>query len=618
MTAILAMSGAFGIERDLASRDLRPLARPRPQDVGEGGESASLAASLPRIDAPVSPSFAEQVGFLTALHPDGSLNTDPDESYWEHEGVTAHKWDTPTAGTGATVTYFFNPGSTFTANEELTFRKAFGLWEAVCDIDFVEAGSANSADILIFRGSDESAYFEFSMTNGGGDTLGQYAGQTRISIDNSVTGYELTGSFDTVGGFGLSVVVHEVGHALGLGHAGYYNGEVDPATEQFSQYDEGQWSVMSYLYWGDTDAKFYDSYLVSGTNWGVTNDGYHRAAPHSWMPVDIVAAQQLYGPPDSTPLNGGDTFGFNGTVSGPIASFFDFTINRNPVITLFSTGVGNTLDASGFTANARIDLRPLGFSSLNGMTNNIAIAQGTIIEIAIGGAGRDTIDGGDVRNTLSGKGGVDTLRGNGGDDFLIGGNEGDSLSGGVGLDTAGYRAAPAGVVVDFKATARNTGDAAGDRYSSIENLNGSGHGDLLCGDDLANRIDGIDGADYLRARKGDDTIIGGSGQDTIKAARGADQIRLTEIDVTLSDRILDFSKDDVLALDGAVFGLAPGALDPAIFVAGAQARDAGDRLIYKANGKLYFDPDGTGSAAQVQIAILLNTPVLTASDVTVI
>jgi Ca2+-binding RTX toxin-like protein len=55
------------------------------------------------------------------------------------------------------------------------------------------------------------------------------------------------------------------------------------------------------------------------------------------------------------------------------------------------------------------------------------------------------------------------------------------------------------------------------------------------------------------------------------------------------------------------------------FHLGSAAKDAEDRIIYhKATGGLFYDADGTGPEAQVQIAVLSNEAVLAASDFVVI
>lgn len=61
-----------------------------------------------------------------------------------------------------------------------------------------------------------------------------------------------------------------------------------------------------------------------------------------------------------------------------------------------------------------------------------------------------------------------------------------------------------------------------------------------------------------------------------------------------------------------------GTLAPSQFTIGASASDASDRFIYNdLNGDLFFDVDGTGGAAQIQLANLGGAPELLASDIVV-
>ncbi|MGY3444297.1 MULTISPECIES: beta strand repeat-containing protein [unclassified Bradyrhizobium] len=109
----------------------------------------------------------------------------------------------------------------------------------------------------------------------------------------------------------------------------------------------------------------------------------------------------------------------------------------------------------------------------------------------------------------------DTLTGDGGDNNLRGGAGADALDGGAGNDVAEYVNAAAGVLASLANPASNTGDAAGDTYTSIEGLRGSNFNDTLIGDGGDNLLDGIGGADSLVGGAGNDTYILDNPGDTI-------------------------------------------------------------------------------------------------------
>jgi UDP-N-acetylglucosamine 2-epimerase (non-hydrolysing) len=110
----------------------------------------------------------------------------------------------------------------------------------------------------------------------------------------------------------------------------------------------------------------------------------------------------------------------------------------------------------------------------------------------------------------------DTLFGDGGDNWLAGGTGGDILDGGSGSDTAYYQlwTGQVGLVANLSNSAANTGEAAGDTYTSIENLWGTRLGDTLIGDGNVNVLTGVDGDDTLDGNGGADTLVGGIDSDT--------------------------------------------------------------------------------------------------------
>jgi serralysin len=92
--------------------------------------------------------------------------------------------------------------------------------------------------------------------------------------------------------------------------------------------------------------------------------------------------------------------------------------------------------------------------------------------------------------------------------------------------------------------------------------------------------------------------------------------------VANGDVIADFDHAaDNFRLENAVMKAlgSVGALKVGFFFAGVHAHDVDDHIIYnKANGALYYDDDGIGAHAAIQLAYLTNKPVLAADDFAVI
>lgn len=126
-------------------------------------------------------------------------------------------------------------------------------------------------------------------------------------------------------------------------------------------------------------------------------------------------------------------------------------------------------------------------------------------------------------------------------------------------------------------------------------------------------------SDRLTGGSGNDTLIGGMGSDTLNGGGGADGFSFSSPTNGI-DTITDFSVlDDTIFVSASGFGggLVAGAVITADqFAIGSAAADASDRFIYNsATGALFFDVDGSGGAAQVQIASLSRGLSLTNNDI---
>lgn len=119
---------------------------------------------------------------------------------------------------------------------------------------------------------------------------------------------------------------------------------------------------------------------------------------------------------------------------------------------------------------------------------------------------------------------------------------------------------------------------------------------------------------------GNDTLVGNSAANVLRGGAGADTFVFNGPGQV--DTVADFvAGSDKLAFDRSVFGaLGPaGPLGSGAFHAGTTAAEADDRLLYDStSGALYYDGDGTGAMAAVQVATIDGHPVLTAADFLVV
>lgn len=239
--------------------------------------------------------------------------------------------------------------------------------------------------------------------------------------------------------------LHEIGHALGLGHAGNYNGtggyETDGTGDNHYLNDSWQMTVMSYF-------STVENTTVDSWGWGV-----YLATP---MLADILAIQDLYGTLGGRQL-GNTIWGEGSNVGGYLGDYL--TADRGFIIV--DDGGTDTINFSSETADQTVNLTAESVSSVGGLIGNMFIMRDTIIENFFSGSGNDDITGNHVKNWIKagngedtiyggggndnlngnhqadliyGNGGNDTLRGGGGKDILIGGIGDDTLMGGIGRD----------------------------------------------------------------------------------------------------------------------------------------------------------------------------------------
>ena len=125
--------------------------------------------------------------------------------------------------------------------------------------------------------------------------------------------------------------------------------------------------------------------------------------------------------------------------------------------------------------------------------------------------------------------------------------------------------------------------------------------------DESNIINGFGGNDTLQGGDGDDTLDGGTGSDFLQGGFSSDTY------------IVDNVGEDLLCFSARGFGgelVGQALLDQSQFTLGAAATSSSDRFIYDSDtGNLFFDIDGTGDIAQVQIATLSSGLAMTNADI---
>jgi Ca2+-binding RTX toxin-like protein len=332
--------------------------------------------------------------------------------FWSYAGEIPHHW--------GSTTISYNLGN-LNAYERSLATAALASWANVSNLSFVLTTGA--ANITFDHSGSMQAYSSANWTSGGVITYATVVVSSDWVTTNGGANDGRTGLYS----YAYQTYLHEIGHSLGLGHQGPYNGSAKYSVNSVYANDTWQYSLMSYFSQPNFGGSSYD-YVITP------------------QLADITAVQLLYG---AASTRTGDTiYGFNSNAGAT----FDFSQYSNaPALTIYDSGGNDTLDASGYSANQTINLTAGSFSSIGGFANNIAIFTTTTVENANGGSGNDTIYGNSVNNVLHGNGGADTLYGYAGNDTLAGGAGNDTLYGGADADTFLFARPSDGVdkILDF-------------------------------------------------------------------------------------------------------------------------------------------------------------------------
>lgn len=281
------------------------------------------------------------------------------------------------------------------AQKAMTFA-AFDMLDDLVNVTFTFLdGYSTAGDIRLQN---------YAVPDGNGGYAYYPADRSSASAGDIFIHNATTGGVETTG-YAYELLIHELGHAMGLSHPESYD---EAGAIQLAE-DNNAWSAMSYS--------------------GRSEAGFSDLDEQTFMLADIAALQLKYGANMATRA-GDTTYG----IGGEAGTIYDFTTNHAPALAIWDGGGNDTLSGADLLSDQRIDLNEGAFSDMAGYVGNISIAYGAIIEAAIGGHGDDLLRGNAVSNRIEGRNGADTLDGGAGDDTLVGGQGADLIEGGSGRD----------------------------------------------------------------------------------------------------------------------------------------------------------------------------------------
>ncbi|MGC1469092.1 MAG: Calx-beta domain-containing protein [Sphingorhabdus sp.] len=155
-------------------------------------------------------------------------------------------------------------------------------------------------------------------------------------------------------------------------------------------------------------------------------------------------------------------------------------------------------------------------------TGTPAVTTDTLasIENVVGTAFGDRLVGSTGNNVFTPGSGADIILGQGGSDTV---NYADRTAGAIYANLQGPTVRETNLTVGTATT--GTAAVSTDQLTGINNVVGTGFGDLIVGNNSANNFQGGGGNDNIQGNGGNDIIDGGDGADSINAGSGDDVIR---------------------------------------------------------------------------------------------
>lgn len=377
--------------------------------------------------SPTADPSSEATRALAAPLPTASITTQANylrQGYWSFNGTNPRSFNLSTTGTGAqsqsrTLIYSYLGFSNITgagsdadgvaANRRPIIERVLQDIGRTCNITFRPKAAGDVADQvdLYFKDNDSGAYSSTQRFGSGDASF--YDNHRYIDYSWVNVARNWYGSSTAENDYVYQTYYHETLHALGLGHAGAYNGSATyitdstQATSNNNVYINDSWemSIMSYMSQADNTA-------IPGTSQNFVITG---------MAADVAALRSYYG---GTSFTGNTIYG----VGTNITATESYMLNKlsafagTNAFCIVDDGGIDTVNFSNFSANQSLDLTISSESStanygnitsdIGGKRRNMTLAAGTVIENAVLGSGADTIIGNTANNILQGNRGADT------------------------------------------------------------------------------------------------------------------------------------------------------------------------------------------------------------------
>ncbi|HEY8117621.1 MAG TPA: hypothetical protein VIE91_00130 [Methylophilaceae bacterium] len=527
--------------------------------------------------------------------------------------------------------------------------------------DTLDGGSGND---VLFGGADNDTYVVDSvndvvteLSNEGTDTIQTALASLDLHAYSNIENLVHTGSVNftgtgngqdnsITGGTGSDTLNGGGGNDTLVGGAGNDTYIIDSLSDVITEAsNEGTDTIQTSL-------------TVINLNAYTEIENIFHTGSSDFIGTGTAANNSLTGGSGNDSLSG---LGGNDTLDGGAGN--DTLVGGSGNDTYIVDSTSDVVDEAGNTDTAdtiRTGLTSLDLNSYSNIEN--LVHTGATNFTGTGTSSDNSITGGSGNDTLNGDTGNDTLDGGTGNDVLIGGtgndvyivdnvsdvvteasNEGTDtiLTSLTSLDlnafsnienlthTSSTNFIGTGNSAD-NSIAGNSGNDTLNGGAGNDNLSGGGGNDVLNGGSGNDSLNGSSGNDVLTGSAGSDTLAGGSGNDLLTGGADNDVFVFdTALGSTNIDTISDFnssSEHDILSLSHSIFSnLAIGDLTTTGNAfdtgsgAGAVATTTDPTIIYDTtSGALYYDADGTGSAAAVQFATLTGAPALTAIDIHIV